>query len=368
MNLSVGLGNLLLKNPVIVASGPWSGSIDGIRKCIDSGAGAVVTETITMDANPNLHPYIHRNGPQFFSIKLNSNLYLEQWESLLPEIDKRDSKLICSIRGTTVSEVRYLAKRMERIGADAIELSLSAPIGARSLLTFPEQMASIVEATVEAVCLPVLVKLPYESGFFPEMLQMLYDSGARIVTAIDALRGLNGVDVERRQTWMPTYGGYSSESIRPVSLATTAMLKQYTPFDICSCGGISDYLHAIEFIMLGAGAVELGSAIHIGGYSVISKMVSGLETWMNEHSCGDLAEIRGAALPSLRPFEDITPRPVKAIVNGSCNKDCGICADGCIYQAIKAGCDGISVDQSQCTGCGYCIASCPDKKLMWNWF
>ena len=95
------------------------------------------------------------------------------------------------------------------MGADAIELSISAPIGTRyrSFCTYPDHTAKIVGATVKAVDIPVLVKLSYEASFFPEMLQMIYDTGAQIVTAIDALKGLNGVDVENSRTWMPTYGG-----------------------------------------------------------------------------------------------------------------------------------------------------------------
>lgn len=369
MDLSVVLGNLVLKNPIMAAAGPWSGSAEGIRKCIEAGAGAVVTETISMEADPVLHPYIHANGSQLFHIKLCSNLYLEQWEESLADFDKKDAKLICSIWGDTTSEVRYLAARMERMGADAIELRLSAPIGTRyrTFLTCPEYMASIVEATVKAVDIPVMVKLPCEAGFFPEILQMIYDAGVQIVTAIDALKGLNGVDVENRQTWMPTYGGYSAENIRPISLANTAMLKQYSPFHICSCGGISTYKHTLEFIMLGASAIQLASAIQTEGYAIISKVLSELEKWMSEHGYSDFSEIQGSALSSLLPFEDIRPRPVRAMLASACPGKCSICRKGCIYGAITLGESGIVLNQKVCTGCGYCVACCPEKKLIWDW-
>jgi len=369
MNLSVELGGLTLKNPVMAAAGPWSGSAEGVRKCIEAGAGAVVTETIAMETHPTLHPYFHANGTQLFNIKLYSSLYLEQWENSLADLDKCGAKLICSIWGDTTSEVRYLAACVERMGADAIELSLSAPIGTRyrSFFTQPDHTAKIVETAVKAVDLPILVKLPYEASYFPEMLQAAYDAGAQVVTAIDALKGLNGVDVENHQTWMPTFGGYSSENIRPVSLATTAMLKQYTPFHICSCGGISTYEHALEFIMLGASAVQLASAIHIGGYEVIADVLRGLEAWMAQHNYSDFSEIRGAALSSLRPFEDIRPRPVRAQLMKPCATECDICRRGCIYQAISRRDGSIALDQKACIGCGYCLARCPEKKFAWDW-
>lgn len=369
MNLSVELGGLTLKNPVMVAAGPWSGSVDGVRRCIEMGAGAVVTETIAMETQPSLHPYFHVSGNQVFNIKLYSSIYLEQWEKNLADLDKCGAKLICSIWGDTTSEIRYLAACVERMGADAIELSLSAPIGTRyrSFFTHLDHTARLVEAAVKAVDLPVLVKLPYEASYFPEMLQTAYDAGAKIVTAIDALKGLSGVDVENRQTWMPAFGGYSAENIRPISLATTAMLKQYTPFHICSCGGIFTGEHALEFIMLGASAIQLASAIHIEGYEVIERVLRGLEAWMSKHGYSDLSEIRGAALSSLRPFEDIPPKPVRAQLTEPCAKECDICRRGCIYQAISRQGGGIALDQKACTGCGYCLARCPEEKFVWDW-
>lgn len=369
MDMSVELGSLTLKNPVMVASGPWSGSLEGIRKCIEFGAGAVVTETIAMETHPTLHPFLHVSGTQLFNIRLYSDLYLEQWEKSLTTLDKRGTKLIVSISGETASEVRYLAACAERMGADAIELSPSAPIGMRyrSFSTYPERTAKIVEAAVKAADLPVFIKLPYEASYFPGMLQSVYDAGAKAVAAIDALKGLNGVDLENRQTYMPTFGGYSFENIRPVSLAVTAMLKQYTPFQIVSCGGISTAEHVLEFIMLGADAIQLASAIHIHGYKVIDDVLCELKDWMTNHDVSDFSKIRGAALPSLRPFEEIRPRPVRAKLLKPCTMECDICLNGCIYGAISRQQGAITLNQESCVGCGYCLAGCPEKKLNWDW-
>jgi dihydroorotate dehydrogenase/NAD-dependent dihydropyrimidine dehydrogenase PreA subunit len=369
MDMSVEVGSLTLKNPVMVAAGPWSGSLEGICKCIEFGAGAVVTETIAMETHPALHPYFHANGTQLFNIRLYSDLYLEQWEKSLAALDKRGAKLIVSISGETASEVRYLAACAERMGADAIELSLSAPVGMRyrSFSTYPERTAKVVEAAVKAADLPVFIKLPYEASYFPGMLQSLYDAGAKAVTAIDALKSLNGVDLENRQTYMPTFGGYSANNIRPVSLAVTAMLKQYTPFQIFSCGGISTAEHALEFIMLGADAIQLASAIHMEGYKVIGDVLHGLTDWMADHDVSDFSKIRGAALPSLRPFEEIRPRPVRAKLLKACAAECDICLRGCIYGAISRQDGAITLNQKACVGCGYCLARCPEKKLNWDW-
>ena len=81
MDLSVNLGELHLKNPVMVAAGPWARDAASIRKCIEAGAGAVITETISLEANANLSPrmYVGSDG-QLFNTKLFSDIHLEQWK------------------------------------------------------------------------------------------------------------------------------------------------------------------------------------------------------------------------------------------------------------------------------------------------
>ena len=236
MDLSVDLGELKLKNPVMVAAGPWARDAASIRRCVEAGAGAVITETLSLEANANLSPrlYVGGNG-QLFNTKLYSNIQLEQWEMELETLERGDCRLIVSIWGSSASELSYLAERAERMGADAVEISVSAPIGTRnkSLSYHTPHLLECARAVVNTVGVPVLAKLSYEVGNSPEIMDALYQAGVRIVSAIDALKGISGVDVERRRALMPTYGGYSGENIRPAALATTAALRQYTPFRIC---------------------------------------------------------------------------------------------------------------------------------------
>lgn len=128
---------------------------------------------------------------------------------------------------------------------------------------------------VKAVSIPVLVKLSYEASSSPEFTNSIYQAGVQTVSAIDALKGLSGVDIEHERAMMPTYGGYSGAHIRPAALATVAALRQYTPLRICGCGGIYDYRNALEFIMLGADAVQLATAVQLRGYGVITEVIDG---------------------------------------------------------------------------------------------
>ena len=372
MDLSVNLCGLRLKNPVIVAAGPWARNAASIKKCMDAGAGAVITETISMEANRNLTPrlYLGKEG-QIFNTKLYSNIHLEQWETELESLDRGDCKLIVSIWGSSASELSYLASRAERMGADAVEISIAAPIGMRNQAFgfHTHQIEAFAQAVLQAVSIPVLMKLSYEASISPEVTGSIQRAGIRIVSAIDSLKGLSGVDIEQKQVRMPTYGGYSGDDIRPVALATTAALRQYTAFQICSCGGIFDYRNALEFIMLGADAVQLATAIQLHGCGVIREVVEGLSHWLETHGYESLDAVRGMALQSLKPFEEIRPRPLSSVVLQPCaDEDCDVCAEGCLYEAVSRGADGsIHIDHDRCDGCGLCVARCPKKKLSLEW-
>ena len=372
MDLSVDLGELKLKNPVMVAAGPWARDAASIRRCVEAGAGAVITETLSLEANANLSPrlYVGGNG-QLFNTKLYSNIQLEQWEMELETLERGDCRLIVSIWGSSASELSYLAERAERMGADAVEISVSAPIGTRnkSLSYHTPHLLECARAVVNTVGVPVLAKLSYEVGNSPEIMDALYQAGVRIVSAIDALKGISGVDVERRRALMPTYGGYSGENIRPAALATTAALRQYTPFRICGCGGVFTAENALEYLMLGADAVQLASVIQLRGYEAIAQVLAGLAAWLSAHGHEDLSRVRGAALPSLMPFEDVRPKPLTVVLREPCeDAACDLCIHGCLYGAVsrdEAGC--IRIDPARCGGCGLCSARCPQRRIMLCW-
>lgn len=242
MSCSVEFMGLSLKHPVIVAAGPWARDGASIQRCVDAGAAAVVTETITLEANPVLRPRLYYDRGRLFNTKLYSDLHLEQWEGELEQVRLGQCRLIASIWATSPSELAYLAARMERMGAHAVEISISAPIGTRTPArsSDPDQVREFVRAAALAVDVPVMVKLSYEAASSPAFLQAIREAGAAGVSAIDALRGIQGVDLDARRPRMPTYGGYSGPSIRPVALAAAAILKQYSPLPLCSVGGDRD--------------------------------------------------------------------------------------------------------------------------------
>mgnify|MGYP005920897567 FL=1 len=186
------------------------------------------------------------------------------------------------------------------------------------------------------------------------------------VTAIDALKGLMGVDLEHHRALMPTYGGYSGQYIRPIALATIATLKQTTGFPICGCGGINSAHDALEFIMLGAQSVQLASVLLRDSYEAIPRILGDLERWLEDHGYYSIEEVCGLALGSLQAFEELPPRPLTAHLTGGCN-GCGKCVSSCLYGAMTMEAGKIVLDAARCTGCGMCEAICPENALELRW-
>ncbi len=368
---AIDLMGLKLKNPILTAAGPWAENAIGIQRCIDAGAAAVITETISLEARPRISPRLHTEDGKLFNTMIYSYMHLEEWEDEIKEIDRKDAKLIFSIWGSTASEIAYMAKKVEQMGADAIELSISAPIGSRHrfLTQSTSDIFTYSKAAVDAVDIPVMLKLSYEAASSTVFLRDLERAGVKAVSAIDSLKGLSGVDIENFVTLMPTYGGYTGENIRPISLATTAALQQYTSLQVVSSGGVMSHENALEFIMLGASAVQLASAIQCRGYVAITDILSALQAWLDERNIISINDIRGAALPSIKVYEDIVPVKLCASITESCSREnCLLCSDSCLPDAIFLNEDKIiEIKEEYCDGCGLCVARCPHQLLDLKW-
>ena len=369
--LATEFAGIPIKNPIVVAAGPWSRNGAAIQKAIDAGAAVVVTETITLEeaANqPSPHLFLGMKPEQMFNTTRFSDMSLEQWEQDLERLQKKDCKIIASICGTSPSEVSYLAGKVERMGVDAIEITLSAPVGIRNRTSNsnPQEIHEVVRAAVEATEIPVFVKLSYEAATSPAVIEALEQAGAHGVTAINSLKGLKGVDLENHRVYMSSYAGYSGEPIKPMALATVATLKQLTHLPVCGCGGVQKAEDVLEFLMLGAGAVEIASVILREGYGVIETMLRDLNRWLDDHQYDGVDNVVGLALDTISPFEEVAPGQLTARLAGECD-GCGICVPACIYDALVCETGTVSFVPGKCTGCGMCVELCPRRALQLGW-
>jgi len=368
--LSTNFLGLNLKNPIIVSAGPWNRDGKALRNSLEAGAGAVVTESIVSDTFLDVRPRIvcDDNGAQ--NIRLYSDIQVEGWEHELSIAKKNDGIVIASISAQTPSELAYLASKLERFGADAIEISVSNPM-MESLEVVASHADVVFEMTKEVVStvkIPVMVKLSQNTTNISKVAKAVKAAGGSGVSAINTVRGILGVDIETAKPTLSTYGGISGEYIRPLGLASVATIAQTVGIPICGIGGISSMRHVLEYMMLGASAVQIGTAVMMNGIQVVSNIIEDLACWLDEHGIESVHEVRGRALENLKSFDEMKIEPAISMDNGvSCTENCNQCVVSCIYNAITRDGDTISVNRDCCEGCGVCACVCPAKKLLLTW-
>ena len=371
MALTTDFMGLKLKNPIIIAAGPWSRNGDMVRRAFQAGAGAVVTETIVSELNPDVRPRLAYDGRGVQNIRLYSDMLIEEWEREMIIAKSEGGVVIASVCAQTPSEIKYLAQKMERIGADAIELGVASPMGegVEVIASSPERVYELTKAVVESVKIPVMVKLSQNVSNIARIARAAEKAGAHGISAIDTVRCIIGVDVSTGKPMLATYGGYSGAPIKPLGLASVATIAQSVKIPVCGIGGISTADNVLEYMMLGATTVQIGTAVMIEGYGIIEKILADLEKWQRERKRTSLSEIRGIALQELKAFDEIALEPKTAKDPGKdcSDPDCRKCMDCCVYDAIVKMDGRIRIDQGLCRGCGLCVDLCPDGIIELKW-
>jgi len=370
MDLSVEFMGLKLKNPLLVAAGPLTANGELMRKAVAAGAGAVVTKTIVNETRPKVRPRLAIVGEGMQNIELYTEFNLEEWEREIAYAKEHGAVVIANILAHTPSEMAYIARRVERFGADAIELGVACPHGEgiEGLFADPAQLYEFTKSVVGKVKIPVMVKLSPNVTNMAKMALAAEKAGASAVSAIDTVRSIIGVDIETGRTILPTYGGYSGSAIRPIGLAAVALVSQAVKIPVCGIGGISSYYHVLEYMMLGASSVQLCTSLILNGIESLGGILRDLETWLEGHGVTSFAELRGRALTSLKSFEEIKVEPYVSRAATECQvQACEKCLRSCIYSAITRAEKQIVVDPELCTGCGLCLSVCPDQKFAWVW-
>lgn len=370
MTLAVDFMGLKLKNPIIVAAGPWARNGDMIRNAILAGAGAVVTETIVNEVNIDVRPRVayRNNGVQ--NIRLYSDILLEEWEREIDTAKSNGGIVIASICAQTSSEISYIAGKMEKIGADAIELGLASPMGEglEVMAASAERIYEMTRKVVGCVDIPVMVKLSQNVTNMSKVACAVERAGGSAISAIDTVRCILGVNIKERKPYLPTYGGYSGSPIRPLGLASVATIAQSTKLPVCGIGGIESFEHVLEYMMLGASAIQIGTALMLNGFGHIERIKNDLEDWMEANDIQNFSEIRGAALSGIKSFDEIQVEPKVSHLKDHCSSpSCHKCISACIYGAISKASSDISVRSDLCRGCGLCSDICPEQKLELIW-
>ncbi|VVB96273.1 Dihydroorotate dehydrogenase [uncultured archaeon] len=292
--LSLTLTGLKLKNPLMLAAGIMGTTCGSLKRIAERGAGAVVTKSI------GLEPKGGHSNPSMVEVDcgyLNAmGLPNPSYKNFQGEIDiAKESRVpvIASIFGGCSLDFAEIAGALR---ADAFELNVSCPhahgFGAE-IGTDPELVEDITRTVKRAADVPVWVKLTPNVTNIKDIGLAAESGGADAVVAINTVRGM-AIDIESGYPVLGNkFGGLSGRAIKPVAIKCVYDLYEALDIPVIGVGGISDYRDVIEFMMAGAQAVEIGSAVG-NNINIFNDISSCMESFMEEKEW-TLEDIHGMA-------------------------------------------------------------------------
>ncbi len=304
MNVSVdiagGKRSLTLANPVMVASGTFSYGIE-YAKIIDiQRLGAIVCKTTTLSPRSGSPTQRIEETPagMLNSIGLQNIGMRKLVRDLVPVWRRWTVPVIVSILGTSVEEYGDCAAALEGVdGIAALELNISSPNAQRGGMEFgqdPDVAAAVTAACVRATTLPIIVKLTPNVGDIAAIARATVDAGASALCVVNTLQAM-AIDVATRKPRIARiFAGLSGPAMKPVALRMVWQVAGAVNVPIIGCGGISTATDALEFLMAGATAVQVGTATFRDPRAPLD-VLDGIERYMRDAGVSDIGEIIGAA-------------------------------------------------------------------------
>lgn len=284
-DLSVQLGPLRLKNPVMVASGTFGYGRE-YADFIDIGKlGAVVVKGISLFPRPgNPPPRLVETAAGMINAIGLENVGVDAFLSeKLPYLQKLEVPVIVNIFGNIVEEYAELAARLDGApGVAALEINISCPNVKQGGMVFgtdPAMAASVVRAVRASTSLPLITKLTPNVTRVAEIARAAVDAGSDILSCINTVAAM-AVDIfSRRPKLANIVGGLSGPAIKPIALRCTYEVLQAVKCPVIGIGGISNATDALEFLLLGARAVQIGTANFVRP-AVTGEIIEGIERFL----------------------------------------------------------------------------------------
>jgi dihydroorotate dehydrogenase (NAD+) catalytic subunit len=304
MNLQVELpgrkNSLALTNPVLTASGTFSFGLDEDHAFDVQALGAVVTKTVTLrprEGSPQTRTAETPAG-MLNAIGLQNPGVDAVVRDMAPRWQRWRIPVIVSILGATVEEYGEVAGRLDGVpGVSGIEVNISSPNARRGGMEFgqePEAAAAVTATVVRHTSLPVIVKLTPNVTDIVAVARAVVDAGADALCLINTLQAM-AIDADARAPEIAsTFAGLSGPAIKPVALRIVYQVASAIDAPIVGCGGIMTGADAVEFLMAGATAVQVGTATFVNPRAPLD-VLEGLQRFMEEHNVSDVRELIGAA-------------------------------------------------------------------------
>jgi dihydropyrimidine dehydrogenase (NAD+) subunit PreA len=376
-------------NPFWLASAPPTDKEYNVRRAFEAGWGGVVWKTLGLDPH-----VVNVNGPRYGAIwgadrRLlglnNIELITDRpLEVNLREIkavkrDWPDRAMIVSLMVPCEEDAwKSILPMVEDTGADGIELNFGCPHGmsergmGSAVGQVPEYIEMVTRWCKQSTRMPVIVKLTPNITDIRHPARAAKAGGADAVSLINTITSITSVNLD---TMSPepsidgkgSHGGYCGPAVKPIALNMVAQIARdpdTAGMPISGIGGVTTWRDAAEFLVLGAGNVQVCTAAMTYGFKVVQEMITGLSEWMDEKGHTSVADVSGRAVPNVTEWQYLNLNYVaKARIDqDSCIK-CGRCYAACedtSHQAISMSPARVfEVIDAECVACNLCVNVCP---------
>ncbi len=296
--LNVNIGALALKNPVLTASGTFGYGLE-FQDFLDLNAlgGFIVKGTTLRPREGNDYPRMAETASGMLNCVGLQNKGVDYFcEHIYPQLKNLDTNVLVNVSGSSPEDYAECARRIDALDRiPAIELNISCPNVKDGGMAFGVTCAgaeSVVKAVREVYHKTLIVKLSPNVTNIADIARACEAQGADSVSLINTLMGM-AIDIERRRSLLSIgTGGLSGPAVKPVALRMVWQVARAVQIPVVGLGGIMNARDAIEFLMAGATAIEIGTANFIDP-AVTMKVIDGMNLWLDTHGCADVHDIIG---------------------------------------------------------------------------
>ena len=297
-DIRTNIAGLEMKNPVMTASGTFGYGIEFADLVnLEEIGGIIVKGTTLHPREGNDYPRMAETASGMLNCVGLQNKGVDYFcKHIYPKIKDLKTNVIVNVSGSSPEDYAECARRIDELeNIPAIELNISCPNVKQGGMAFGvtcEGAKTVVEAVKKAYHKTLIVKLSPNVTSIADIAKAVEDAGADAVSLINTLMGM-AIDIERRRPKLSiSTGGLSGPAVKPVAVRCVWQVAKAVRIPIIGLGGIMNTEDAIEFLMAGASAIEIGTANFIDP-SVSEKVAHGISDWLDMHGCKSVSEIIG---------------------------------------------------------------------------
>lgn len=299
VQLNTKIGSLELKNPVMTASGTFGYGTEYADFMDISRLGAIIVKGTTLNPRQgNPYPRMAETPSGMLNAVGLQNKGVDYFvDHIYPEVRKIQTNIIVNVSGSCIDDYVQTAGIINTLDdIPAIELNISCPNVKQGGMAFgvnPESAAQVVAAVRKAYDKTLIVKLSPNVTDITEIARAVEGAGADSVSLINTMLGM-AIDAEKRKPILSTVtGGMSGPAVKPVALRMVWQTAKAVKIPVIGLGGICSATDAVEFLLAGASAIQIGTANFIDP-SISEKVIDGIEDYLNRHGFTSVQEIIGA--------------------------------------------------------------------------